>query len=107
MGIFEAIIGLTAISFCVERAVEYIFSLTPLKKIDKAMKSKMFASILVAAAVSYFSKVDVVNIFLNRTNDPTISGVIMTAVILAGGSNILSDLIKRIQVIKEVTEIKN
>lgn len=106
MGIIETIIGLTAVSFCVERVVEYVFSITPLKRTDKSLKLKMLASLVVAAPVSYFSNIDVIDMFLGRSGatHPAVTGVLMTAVVLAGGSNLISDLIKRIQTVKSVAD---
>jgi hypothetical protein len=101
MDIISTIIGLTAVSFCVERTVEYVFLLTPLGMIDKKYSPKVGASLVIGAAVGYFSKIDVIGMFLSTTGEAAWTSVMLTAVVLAGGSNVFSDLMKVLKTVKE------
>lgn len=99
IGIF---IALLTISFCIERTVEYVFSIQFLKIIKdkcKIIPLKIFTVIGVSIAAAYFSNIDIIKLLLNTSNS-SLFGIILTGLFISGGSNVINDVIAKIKQIK-------
>ena len=100
----EIIFGMMMIAFALERAVEFLFNMQPFCNLNEKFKSwrlKNDVAFLGAFAIAYFTKLDIIYVFLNKPELSGITGMIFTAFLLAGGANVFSDIMKLIKNAKE------
>lgn len=100
----ELIFGMMMIAFALERAVEFMFNMQPFYSLNekfKGWKLKNTAAFIGAMAIAYFTKLDIIYVFLNKPELTGITGMIFTAFLLAGGANVFSDIMKLIKNAKE------
>jgi len=102
--IMELIFGMMMIAFALERAVEFLFNMQPFCSLNerfKGWKLKNTAAFIGAMAIAYFTKLDIIYVFLNKPELTGITGMIFTALLLAGGANVFSDIMKLIKNAKD------
>jgi hypothetical protein len=95
----EIFLSLIAVSFTIERIVEYIFSIKKLKQLDDYIEfipMKLWLSIILSFGVAYFSNIDMISLIV-KDSTPSLFGVILTGILISGGSNIISDIIRSIK----------
>jgi hypothetical protein len=101
--IIGTFIALLTISFAIERIVEYIYSVKILKIIKEKCKSfplKIITSLGISMGAAYFSNLDLINLLIS-TADKSIFGIIITGLLISGGSNVINDILSKIKEVKE------
>lgn len=102
----EYLFGLLGISFAMERCLEWIFTISFLDKINKKfpkIQFKTYLSIICGLCIAYFGKIDILSGLLCRTEMYNI-GFIFSGILLAGGSNIINDIISSLKNVREDTK---
>lgn len=101
----ETIMGFAGIAFSIERATEYLFNIVPLKTVNEVVLKKYSIKMLVAGVfglvISYFSGLDIVNVFLGKEGTD-MTGTVLTGLLLGGGANVFSDIISFVQSSKKM-----
>lgn len=101
----QSLIGLTLLAFALERGVEYLFSMQPFLMLNeryKNLKFKTMAAFFMGFGIAYFAQLDIIGILLNNMELKGVPGYVFTGLLLAGGSNVFSDLMKMIQSLKTI-----
>ncbi len=101
----DMFLSLIALSFTVERTTEWIFDIPFMNKIKKSISFihiKTIFSLLVSFLITFSANLDLVTMLFSSASG-SITGKIVTAVVIAGGSNIINDIISSIQNIKKKT----
>jgi len=106
----EQLVGLLLLAFTLERGVEYVFSMQPFCMLNerfKNLKLKTFIAFLMGCIISYYAQINIIGIFLNKPELNGLVGVIFSGLLLAGGSNVFSDIMTMIQNLKNSIPTSN
>jgi hypothetical protein len=103
----EAFLSLLIVSFAIERIVEYIYTvkvLYDLKDKFTILPLKVWTSLGLSLGAAYYANIDFIKLVVESAK-PSLFGLIMTGLLISGGSNVINDIISKIKEIN-VTKTK-
>lgn len=101
----ESFVSLLIVAFAVERIVEYIYSIKVLKNLKEKftmLPLKVWTSLCLSLGVAYYANIDFIKLVVESAK-PSMFGIVLTGLLISGGSNIINDIINKI---KEIGSIK-